>query len=150
MCATSERTRHSCQKYRQHGLRGYSHHVRCLPVVSCCWYRGFIVGRPEKVWYCRPHHFSYTRGKYALSEHFQRVDGPDVKHILGAPTIHYIGNHHCESTSGPLVLPVILAWWWGTSHDGGAHDCMPPSAMHIQQRCKSLITNRTCQYFGSS
>ena len=39
---------------------------------------------------CRPHHFNYTDGKYAVNEHFQRVDGPTYV----PATVDKIALHH--------------------------------------------------------
>jgi hypothetical protein len=39
---------------------------------------------------CRPHHFNYTDGMYAVNEHFQRVDGP----TYAPATVDKIALHH--------------------------------------------------------
>ena len=39
---------------------------------------------------CRPHHFNFTDGMYAVNEHFQRVDGP----TYGPATVDKIALHH--------------------------------------------------------
>ena len=58
---------------------------------------------------CRPHHFNYTGGMYAVNEHFQRVDGP----TYAPATVDKIALHHyvlkSEQVGAQLMMPVRSA-----------------------------------------
>lgn len=53
---------------------------------------------------CRVHHFSFNAGKYAVNEHFQRVEGPRCKPV----TVDRIALHHYVLKSEEVRMHLCL------------------------------------------